>query len=293
MEAGITEIRKRTVADILARQDDHFRWGYDGQAARQRPELAYYLPGYQATLWTLLLLAEIKAPVDDRRINRSLDIVQDHFYDRTNGIFSLGKSHFPIPCLNGNMLFLNFYFQKPSTARIEGIVDFFDTYQRFDDGGFKTPKVFPYFSNTACYGKHTCYWGVVKLLKGLSFIPASHRTGNARRLMGNCIDFILSHEVCFRSHDKSEFLRPGIGTLTFPNLWKGDYLEVLWLLSRERVSHQKITRAVDLLRSKMKSDGSWDLERPAQKLIIPMGKKGCAGAFITERALEVLDFYGH
>jgi hypothetical protein len=216
-----------------------------------------------------------------------------HFYDKTHKIYTLGSGHFPVPCLNGNMLYLHLYFKKPYTKKINMIVEFFNSYQWFDDGDYKTPKSFPYYSNTSCYGKHTCYWGIVKLFKGLSFIPKSQRTKDVKRLIENCIEFILHHEVCFRSHNKAEFIHSDICPLTFPYLGKDDYLEILWLLSREGIRDKNISRAVELLRSKMKGDGFWELERPVPNLIVSMGKKGGANSFITERALKVLDYYGH
>lgn len=280
------------IAAILARQDDHFRWAFDEALAKQRPELAYYWPKYNTTLWTLLYLADIAAPAYEARIERAFELVSGHFYDTTHGIFTLGKSHFPIPCLNGNMLYLHFYFQKPYTWKIDGIIEFFNTHQRFDDGDFKTPRDFPYFGNTSCYGKHACLWGIVKLLKGVSFIPPSDRTDSARRLAGNCIDFILRHEVCFRSHDKDELIHKVIGRLTFPYLWRGDFLEILWILAKEGVRDERIRRALKLLRSKRLEDGSWELERAIPDLIVPMNRKNGGNAFITERAREVLNFYG-
>jgi len=52
MDAEIADIRKHTVAKILARQDDSFRWGFDPKQARERPEYLYYSPNYKSTLWT-------------------------------------------------------------------------------------------------------------------------------------------------------------------------------------------------------------------------------------------------
>jgi hypothetical protein len=293
METEIADIRKGIITRILAKQDGYFRWAFDEQTARERPELTHYWPKYKSTLWTLLLLAEVRAPIHTRQIDRSLRIVMNHFYDTTHKIFSLGTSHFPVPCLNGNMLYLHFYFKNPYSKKIDGVVEFFNSYQRFDDGDFKTPKTFPYFANASCYGKHTCYGGIIRLLKGLSFIPASLRTRNARRLINNCVDFILQHEVCFRSHRKDEFMQPGMDTLTFPGFWKDDSLEILWLLSREGIRDGKLSRAIKILRSKRKSGGFWELEHPAPNLIVSLGRKGCPNAFITERACAVLDFYGY
>lgn len=292
MATEIAQIRKHTIEKILAKQDVSFRWGFDEKQARERPEYLYYSPNFKSTLWTLLLLADSKAPVDIPQVKPSIRLITERFCDPENGIFGLpGKSHFPIPCLNGNMIYLHHYFETSHSVALDKTIVFFATYQRFDDGDFKTPKSYPYCSNTSCYGKHTCYWGVTKLLKGISFIPKIHRTKEAQQLIENCIDFVLHHEVCFSSHHRDRLLHMDIGKLTFPNFYKSDFLEILWLLAREEVHDRKMSRALALLRSKMKDGGFWELEK-IMNIIAPIGQKNCANAFITERATEVLDYYG-
>src|SRR5512139_3440437 len=99
METEITAIRKNAIEEILANQDDSFRWGFNEKQARERPEYLYYSPNFKSTLWTLLLLADIKAPVDLPQIKASIRLITGHFYDPGHGIFRLpGMSHFPIPC---------------------------------------------------------------------------------------------------------------------------------------------------------------------------------------------------
>lgn len=292
MDTKITDIRKYTIEKILGKQDDSFRWGFDERQARERPEYLYYSPNYKSTLWTLLLLADIKAPVNIPQIKPSLRLVTERFYDPRHGIFRLpDMSHFPIPCLNGNMIYLHHYFKISHSEILNKTIGFFAAHQRFDDGDFKTPKSYPYCSNTSCYGKHTCYWGVTKLLKGISFIPKIQRTKEAQQFIEDCIDFVLHHEVCFRSHNRNEFLHRDIGKLTFPNFYKSDFLEILWLLAREEMHDRKMLRSLELLRSKMKGDGFWELEK-SMNIVVPIGQKGCANTFITERATEVLDYYG-
>lgn len=289
----ITDIRKHTIEQILVKQDDSFRWGFDEKQARERPHYLYYSPNYKSTLWTLLLLADIKAPADLPQIKLSIRLITERFYDPEHGIFRLpGMSHFPIPCLNGNMIYLHHYFETSDSELLDKTIGFFAAYQRFDDGDFKTPKSYPYCSNTSCYGKHTCYWGVTKLLKGISFIPKGQRTKEAQQLIENCIDFVLHHEVCFRSHHREKFLHRDIGKLTFPNFYKSDFLEILWLLAREEVHDRKMSRALELLRSKRKDGDFWELEK-SMNIIVSIGQKDRANACITERATEVLDYYGH
>jgi hypothetical protein len=292
MDTEITDIRKQTIEKILARQDDSFRWGFDKKQARERPEYLYYSPNFKSTLWTLLLLADIKAPVDMPQIKPSIRLITERFYDSEHGIFRLPSMiNFPIPCLNGNMIYLHHYFESSHSETLDKTIGFFATTQRFDDGDFKTPKSYPYCSNISCYGKHTCYWGVTKLLKGISFIPKIQRTKEAQQLIEKCIDFVLHHEVCFSSHHRDEFLHREIGKLTFPNFYKSDFLEILWLLAREEVHDRKMSRSLELLRSKIKDGGFWELEK-SMNIIVSIGQKDYANAFITERATEVLDYYG-
>ncbi len=279
------------IKQILAQQDRNGCWNVLTADDKYYPDLNYYVPNFKSTLWTLVTLAEIQAPVRGTYYHKPLNIISNHFIDHSAGIYSIGKSHFPIPCLNGNMLYLHGYFRWEKRAVTERIIDFFNEYQRFDDGDFKTPSAFPYCSNKSCYGKHTCYWGVVKLLKGLSFIPLRQRSRRAKQLAAKCVDFILLHEVCFRSHQASEYLAKSIPFLTFPNMYRADFLEILWLLKRERVQSPKIARALELLMSKRKSDSSWSLERPNKELLVPLHRSAWGNELVTERAEEVSRYY--
>jgi hypothetical protein len=77
----ITDIRNHTIEQILSKQDDSFRWGFDEKQARERPEYVYYSPNFKSTLWTLILLADIKAPVDTPQIKPSIQLITERFYD--------------------------------------------------------------------------------------------------------------------------------------------------------------------------------------------------------------------
>lgn len=292
MDTEITEIRRRTIAEILAKQDGAYRWGFDEKQSRERPEYLYYSPNFKSTLWTLLLLADIQAPAEIPQARPSLRLITERFYAPEHEVFRLpGGSHFPIPCLNGNMVYLHHYFKTPHSEIIEKAIRFFATYQRFDDGDFITPHAYPYCSNRSCYGKHTCYWGVAKWFKAISFIPKGQRMEEAQQLIENCIEFVLQHEVCYSSHHRDRLVQRDIDRLTFPNFYKSDFLELLWLMAREEVRDRRMSRALDLLRSKMKNSGVWELEK-STNTVVSIGSKCHANAFITERAAAVLEYYG-
>lgn len=292
IDPEINDLRKRTIDNIFLKQDASFRWGYNPKQARERPQYVDYSPNYKSTLWTLVLLADLQAPVDTPQVQPSLRLLTERFYDPEHGIFRLqGMSHFPIPCLNGNMLYLHHYFRSGEPEKLERTIRFFAVYQRFDEGDFKTPKAYPYCSNTSCYGKHSCYWGVTKLLKGISFLPKTQRSQEAQQILENCIEFVLRHEVCFGSRHPERFLQRDIGILTFPNFYKSDFLEILWLLAREGVHDPRMGRALTLLRSRRQESGEWQLEK-VQNMVVSTGQKDRANAFITERAAQVLAYYG-
>ena len=292
METDVTALRERTIEKILAAQDSAGRWGYDPKQAREQPQYLYYSPNYRSTLWTLVLLADLQAPPDLPQARPALEWVCGQFYDSQHGIFRLPQeSHFPIPCLNGNMLYLLHYFETARPEIVEPTVSFFAAYQRFDDGGFKTPAAYPYGSNKSCYGSHTCYWGATKLLKGLSFIPGPRRSADARRLLEACIEFVLRHEVCFGSRHPERLLHRDSGLLAFPNFYKSDFLELLWLLAREGVRDRRLERALDLLRSRRSPDGGWAADK-SLNTVVSTGQKGSPNPFLTERAGAVLAFYG-
>jgi hypothetical protein len=283
---------KSITSKIVELQDVNKCWNVLNKSDKHYPTLNYYEPIYNSTLWTLILLADIQCNINNDSLVKPLKIISNHLLDKQLNIYSIGKSHFPIPCLNGNMLYLQSYFHFKKNTVVDDIVDFFAEYQRFDDGDFKTPSSFPYYSNHSCYGKHTCYWGIIKLLKGLSFIPKNKRSKNAKKLIENCIDFILLHEVCFSSHNNSNFIHSNIKKLTFPNMYQGDYLEILWLLKKEKVKSIHIIKALNLLRSKMKPNSTWRIERQIKNMIIPIGKNNNYGnEFIKDRAREVIDYY--
>jgi hypothetical protein len=145
--------------------------------------------------------------------------------------------------------------------------------------------------------KHILLWkaylllGSDKTAQGHFVHPHNPKEQEAQQLIENCIDFVLQHAVCFSSHHRDKLLHRDIGILTFPNFYKSDFLEILWLLAREGVHDGRIAPSLELLRSKMKEGGTWELEK-SKNTIVSIGQEGCANAFITERASAVLEYYG-
>jgi hypothetical protein len=282
--------RQTIIERIFAAQNESGLWQMIPETHKYYPDCLHYIPNYKASLWALILLAELQCNRDDSRVRKPLQEVKNHLFDEEHGIYSLKKSHFPIPCLNGNMLFLDCYFNGGPDEKSERLLKFFCENQRFDDGEYEETRN-QFCSNTSCYGKHTCYWGVVKLLKGISFIPESQRNDDVIKLRDKCINFILKHKVCYSSRHPSVIMINKIDLLTFPNFYKSDFLEILWVLRREEITSNDIKPALELLKSKRKSDGYWELEREIKNMVTSIGKINQPNQFITERANEVIEFY--
>ncbi len=284
------ERRKEIIERVFAAQDEDGFWKRITEKDKGYPQHLHYVPAFRATLWSLILLAELKCNREDPRIKKPFVTLKNHFFDAESGIYSLGQDHYPIPCLNGNMLYLDGYFNGGKDLRNMQVLAFFHQNQRFDDGEYDLPKN-PLCSNTSCYGKHSCYWGIVKLMKGISFIPEAKRSKEARKLLDKCIRFVLLHKVCFSSHHPGKVMIKKIEWLTFPNMYKSDFLEILWLLKREKVHSSVLSEAIQLLQSKQHADGNFNLEREVHRMTTSVGRINEANPFITERAREVLDYY--
>lgn len=276
---------------IFDAQSESGFWKVIPESHHYYPQYLHYVPNFKATLWTLIQLADLEHNPNDDRVQKPLAAIKKQFYDPEYGIYSLKEDHFPIPCLNGNMIYLDCYFNGEPSDKSMAALEFFYQNQRIDDGEYVVPKN-EFCKNTSCYGKHTCYWGVEKLLKGISFIPKEKRTPQIKELLAKCIDFVLLHKVCYSSHKEGKIMIKKMDALTFPNMYKADFLEILWLLKREGVQSEQLKPALDLLKSKQQQAGHWNLERKMNNLTTSVGEVGKENRYVTKRAKEVLEYYG-
>lgn len=281
---------EKIINRIFKAQGENGFWKMLPESDKYYPDFMHYVPNFKATLWTLILLADLGHDRNDSRVKKPLKEIQTHFFDSNYGIYTLKKAHFPIPCLSGNMIYLDCFFNDSPSNKSLKALEFFYKHQRFDDGSYVSGKN-KFCTNTSCYSKHTCYWGITKLLKGISFIPKQSRTAEIDDLLDRCIQFISLHKVCFSSHKQSKIMINHIDKLTFPNMYKSDFLEILWLLKRENVKSDNFRLAIDLLKSKQLSCGNWNLERKVNNMTTSIGEIHQPNQFVTRRAKEVLDFY--
>ena len=96
-----TEKIDSITTNIFKQQDENKCWNVLVKGDKYYPEFNYYVPNYKSTLWTLVLLADIQCNIHDKNLKKPLKILSDHLLDRQENIYSIGKSHYPIPCYHG------------------------------------------------------------------------------------------------------------------------------------------------------------------------------------------------
>jgi hypothetical protein len=277
----------RTVAAILARQSEGGFWG-EGKD--------FYRDKYGGTVWQLLTLAELGADGSDPRIRAASEYILAHSQDAASGGFSVepaagggGRPGAVIPCLTGNMAFSLRALGYGKDERVARALDWICEYQRADDRDSRPPKGWVYERLDPCFGRHSCFMGVVKSLKALAAVPPKQRTKRAKAKIGELVEFLLVHHIHMRSHDLSQISRPGWLKFGFPLMYQTDALEILCILRELGVSDPRMSDALEAVAFKRGSDGRWKLENTFNgKTLVAIEKKAAPSKWITARALYAL-----
>lgn len=281
------------VPKILAKQKDGGYWG--------KPKDFYIRSKYKGTVWTLIILAELGANGNDKRIRKTCEFILENFQDREISGFSYlsartggGDQNKVLPCLTGNMVWSLIRFGYLEDPRVQNAINWIVTYQRFDDGIKEAPKGWPYDKFEKCWGKHTCHMAVVKTLKTLSEIPPDQRSRDVKNAIEKGVEYILKHHIFKRSHDLSRVSKPEWLRFGFPLMWNTDVLEVLEILTKLGCKDKRMQEAADLVISKQDNQDRWMLENTFNgRFQVNIEKKGKPSKWITLRALRVIKrFYG-
>jgi len=276
------------VPRILARQRPEGYW--------DRPDRFYHAK-YRGSVWQLIVLAEHGANPTDPRIRQAGEFILERSQDRSSGGFSLheavrsggGRAHEVIPCLTGNMVWSLLRLGFARDARVQMGVDWLTKYLRFDDGESKPPADFPYNHWEMCYGRHTCFMGVVKGLKALAEVPPSARSAAVSRCIRDGIEFLLRHHIFKRSHDLRRVSKPGWRRFGFPRMWGTDVLDTLLVLTRLGVRDPRMQEALDHVAAKQDADGRWLLEDSFNgRFLVSVESRGRPSKWVTLNALTVL-----
>jgi hypothetical protein len=281
MEIGV-------VPKILAKQDKKGYW----EDPRQ-----FYNAKYKGTVWQLLILAELGADGDDRRVKNACEFIFNNSQDHDSMGFSIehavklggGRKSMVIPCLTGNMTWSLIRLGYQNDPRVQKAIEYITKYQRFDDGEGKRPTGWPYERFKSCFSKHTCHMGAIKALKALAEIPDDSRSKDVKETIKKGVEYFLIHHIHKRSHDLDKVAKPGWLKFRFPQTYPTDALEILGVLTKLGVKDPRMQEAMDVILSKQDDQGRWILESTFNsKFQVNIEVKGKSSKWITLNALRVI-----
>ena len=279
---------------------------HHSDAARRWGESAVeagYFPKYRGSAWKLMFLAQAGADPLDLRVRALAEHLLAHSFNKEFGTFSVptGRLNVPfgdflIPCFMGNMVWSLCTLGYGGRCEVRSAFDWLVRYQRFDDGDWRTPSEFPYRGRRdRCWGAHTCYWGVTKLLRAMTVIPESYWTADAREAERKAIEFVLKHRLVWSSHNPSKPIavkNTMPQRLTAPITYYDDALEIASSLLALNVRDPALEETVDFVMSKRNVMGRWAADNVIGQLDSPFAYKGRESKWITLRALRMLRLAG-
>ena len=290
LEAKSAMMASGIIPKILAKQHPEGNW-----LDRQN---FYVKAKYRGTVWQVILLAELGADGNDRRIRSACEFLFEHSQNKKTGGFAYrssesgdGDKDAIIPCLTGNLTWSLIRLGYGQDPRISKALDWMIRYQRFDDGEAGPPSGWPYRLEK-CWGRHTCMMGIVKCFKALSEITPEKRSAGARSAIRKAANFLLKHRLFMRSHSPNVIANPNWICLGFPLFWTTDVLELIWLLVKNGFRDRRMDAAVELAFSKQSQDGRWPLEKTFNgRMLTNIEVKNRPSKWITWRAWQALQVY--
>ncbi|MGA7845641.1 MAG: hypothetical protein WCB18_00935 [Thermoplasmata archaeon] len=224
-------------AGILADQNPLGYWGIfrdDGGDL--------YGPKYFATNWRLLVLSDLGMTVQDARIARATDLLFKFWSDEKEGVFGEPGSEL---CITGNVVRMMLRFGRGDDPRILRSIDWLVQTQKPDGG---------WHCFTSEKGTLDCW----EALAAFAAIPAADRSEKVRRSIERGAEFYLERGL-LRESDRVEYAP--WHRLHYPSHYYYDVLVGLDMLTALGYGHDPRMRpALDELRAKQNSDGTWNLD---------------------------------
>ena len=278
----------------LAYQDENGMWGG-----------GIYGPKWISTTYTMLALRRIGLPPQNKQAQRGCQQLLERGIYQDGGINFFASQKQSEVCVTGMVLSLLAYFRYPDPY-IDQVADHLMTRQ-MPDGGWNCED---YRGDT-----HSSFHTTMSVLEGLLEYQKSRSEVRvdveAARLRGH--EFLLQHRL-YKSHRTGEVVSPRMTRMPFPPRWFYDFLKALdyfqayfkWRSNQqinypdresEELDHQhnhdeRFTDGIELLKSKQKANGKWNMMRgPSGRIYFNMEPAGKASRWNTLRALRVLRWW--
>jgi hypothetical protein len=258
-----------------------------------------YSPKYRATVWSLILLAQLGATVaEDQRLARACAYLLDNNLCEGGQFSTSTAPSGTVDCLQGNMCWalrelgcddprLKQAFEwMARTVTGEGIAPLTDKqavvcYYKYKCG-----------PNFACSvnNQRPCGWGAVKVMLAFSAIPVKQRTPLMKRAIKQGADFLFSVDPASATYPTRNDAKPDRRwwKFGFPVFYVTDLLQnVEALAALGYGGDTRLANALALIRDKQDEHGRWPLEIDYQTRV-DFGPKKQPNKWVTLRALRAL-----
>ncbi|MGH9502079.1 MAG: hypothetical protein ACRD20_04440 [Terriglobales bacterium] len=235
---------------------------------------------WTATAYSLLLLRDCGVDPHRDQVRRAVASVRDHCrWEHAGQPFFSGEVE---PCINGMTIVLGVYFDQNVDSVVARLLG-----EQLEDGGWncevENGSVRSSFATT------------IRVLEGL--LAHERATGGsaesiAARRRGE--EYLLERKL-FRRKSTGEVVDPAWLQFSFPTRWHYDVLRGLeYFREAGDPPDRRLDEAMQLLRSKQQSDGTWLLENthPGKIHFALEDSDGRPSRWNTLRALRVLKWCG-
>ena len=234
---------------------------------------------WTATAYSLVLLHDFGVDPQRDAVRRAVAQVREHCrWEHAGQPFFSGEVE---PCINGMVVALGTYFDQDVDGVVARLVD-----EQLEDGGWNCEAE----NGSVRSSFHT----TIRVLEGL--LAHERATGGspesiAARHRGE--EYLLERKL-FRRKSTGEVVDPAYLQFSFPTRWHYDVLRALeYFQIVGDPPDPRVDEAIDVLRSKRQSDGTWFLENThpgAVHFTLDAGD-GRPSRWNTLRALRVLRWY--
>jgi len=283
---------KGPIAAILNKMDKAGYWAAAGPG---------YNPKYRASVWSVILLAQMGAHVaEDARIRKACAYLLDHALTKDGQFSASGAPSGTADCLQGNLCWalLELGVDDPRldsafdwmarTVTGEGLAPATDRSAPMRYYAGKCGPTFACGSNNKC----PCAWGGVKVMLALGRLPRERRTPRVQRAIRHGLDFLFSVDPAEAAYPSGWSTKPNRAwwKFGFPVFYVTDLLQLVEsLVVLGCGNDRRLAHALDIIREKQDADGRWPLEYEyTGKTWVDFGEKKQPNKWVTLRALRVL-----
>jgi hypothetical protein len=281
------------IATVLSHMESDGHWVRPGPG---------YNPKYRSTVWSLILLAQLGASVqEDEHIELGCKYLVDHM--ATGGQFTTTTSGAPsgtVDCLQGNLLWslMELGYEDPRLAKAyewmartvtgDGVAPMEEKDAPVRYYAYKYGPIFACGVNN----KLPCAWGGVKVMLALSKIPAKERTPQMKKAIQKGVDFFLDIDPATARYPTRDGSKPNRAwwKFGFPVFYVTDLLQLAEaMVAFSYGKDKRLDGTLKMIREKQNENGQWLMEYDyPSKTWLDFGEKNQPNEWVTLRAMRVL-----